>query len=55
VFLKYEVSAEEETHQIQPKASRDLKAIINRYGDTNTSGLQYAITSSGQHFAIDLK
>jgi hypothetical protein len=55
VYLKYEVSAEEETHQIAPKASKELKAVIARYGDTKASGLHFEVTRSGQHFDIDLK
>ena len=55
VYLKYEVSAEEETHQIAPKASKELKAVIARYGDPKTSPLHYEVTAGGQHFDIPLK
>lgn len=55
VFLRYDVSAEEETHAIPPKASKELKAVIAKYGDPKTSGLHYDISKNGQFIAIDLQ
>ena len=55
VYLRYDVSAEEETHQIPPKASRELRAVIARYGDPKTSPLHYEVTRSGQVFEIPLE
>ena len=55
VYLRYDVSAEEETHQIPPKASRELRAVIARYGDPKTSPLHYEVTHSGQVFEITLE
>jgi hypothetical protein len=54
VFLTYEVSAEEETHQIPPKASKELKAVIAKYGDPKTSGLHFEVTKNGEFFDIQL-
>jgi len=55
VFLKYYVNADEEEHKIQPKASRELKAVIARYGDPKTSSLHCEVTKSGQFFEFNLE
>jgi hypothetical protein len=55
VCLRYEVSVEEELHKIQPKASKELKAVIAKYGDPKTSPLHYEVTGSGQFFDIKLE
>jgi hypothetical protein len=55
VFLTYVPSNEEENHQIPPKASKELKAVIAKYGDPKTSGLRYEITKSGQVIEINLE
>jgi hypothetical protein len=55
VFLRYEVSPEEELRKIPPKASKELRAVIDRYGDPKKSPLQYEVTESGQFFDIELK
>jgi hypothetical protein len=55
IFLKYDVSPEEELHKTQPKASRELQAILAKYGDPKTSNLHYVVQRNGQHFAIDLE
>jgi hypothetical protein len=55
VFLKYFVSAEEEMHQVPPKASKELRAVINKYGDPETSTLSYEIKKNGQFIEIDLQ
>jgi hypothetical protein len=55
VFLQYDMSAEEETHQIPPKASKELRAVISKYGDPKTSGLHYDVTKNGEFFEIDLQ
>jgi hypothetical protein len=54
VFLTYVTSNEEENHQIQPKASKELKSVIAKYGDPKTSGLHYDIGADGQFFEINL-
>jgi hypothetical protein len=55
VFLTYTVSMEEELRQIPPKASKELKAVIAKYGDVTKSNLRYEITRNGQHIEIDLE
>jgi hypothetical protein len=54
VVLRYIVSNEEELHQIQPKASTELKAVIAKYADPKTSGLRVEITKGGQFIPIAL-
>ena len=55
VTLRYYVSVEEELGKIPPKASRELKAVLDKYGDPKTSPLQYEIKKGGQHFEINLE
>jgi hypothetical protein len=55
VALRYDVSVDEELGRIKPKASKELKAVIARYGDPKTSGLQVDITKSGQVIEINLE
>ena len=55
VILKYVVSAEEEDHEIPPKASKELKAILEKYKDTATSNLHYEVTTNGQVIEIPLE
>lgn len=55
VSLSYYVSVEEELRKIPPKASKELKAVIAKYGDPKTSGLEYEISKNGQVIEIDLK
>jgi hypothetical protein len=55
VFLKYFVSNAEELHEIPPKASKELKAVIAKYGDPKTSPLHYEVTKNGQFFDIKLE
>lgn len=55
VFLKYDVSLDEELHKIPPKASKELKAVIARYGDLKTSPLRAEVTRSGQVIQINLE
>src|SRR5262245_46362289 len=52
VFVKYYVSVEEELHQIPPKASNELKEVLAKYGDPQTSPLHFEITSNGQFIEI---
>jgi hypothetical protein len=54
VFLTYHTSNEEETGQAPPKASKELKAVIARYGDPKTSTLHYEI-KGGQSIDINLE
>jgi hypothetical protein len=55
VVLKYRVSAQEELHEIPPKASKELQAVIASYGDVKRSPLRYEINKNGQVIDIDLK
>src|SRR5262249_32308646 len=55
VFLTCGQRKEEESRQIPPKANKDLKAVIARYGDVKTSGLHYEVTKDGQHIEITLE
>jgi hypothetical protein len=54
VRLKYAPSAEEETHQIPPKASRELKEVIAKYNDASKSDLHYEIKENGQFIEIKI-
>jgi hypothetical protein len=55
IFLKYEVGPDEELHKVPPKASKELQAILAKYGDPKTSNLHFEVTRSGQHFEISLE
>jgi hypothetical protein len=55
VVLKYHLTTDEELHKIPPKASKELKAIIAKYGDPEKSPLHYEITHSGQVIEINLE
>src|SRR5262249_30720877 len=52
VFLKYYVGVDEELHKIPSKVSKELKAIIAKYGDLKTSRLHYEVSKNGQFFDI---
>src|SRR5262245_21221593 len=54
VFLKYNVSMDEELHKIPPKASTELKSVIAKYGDVKASPLRYEVTKNGQFIEINL-
>jgi hypothetical protein len=55
VVLKYHLGADEEMGKVAPRASRELKEIIARYGDVKKSPLHYAVTKSGQFIEINLE
>ena len=55
VFLAYHVSIEEELGKVPPKASKELKAVIAKYGDPKTSNLHYEIKENGQRIEINLE
>jgi hypothetical protein len=55
VFLRYVPSNEEDNKQIPPKASKELREVIHRYGDPKTSGLHFEITRNGQVVPIELQ
>jgi hypothetical protein len=55
VFLTYHVSNEEELGEARPKASKELKAVIGKYGDPGKSPLHYDITRTGQVIDINLE
>jgi hypothetical protein len=54
VYLKYDVSNDEYNGVIKPKASKELKALIEKYGDVKTSGLHFEVTKDGQSIDIEL-
>jgi hypothetical protein len=53
VTLRYHMTADEETHTIPPKASKELRAVIQKYSNPSSSPLHYEITKSGQ--VVDIK
>ena len=55
VWLRYYVSVEEELREIPPKASKELKAVIEKYGNADKTPLSYEVTKNGQFIEIDLK
>ena len=55
VVLKYHVSSEEEMGKTPPKASKELKAVIARYGDMSKSTIHREITKNGQYVEIELE
>jgi hypothetical protein len=55
VSLRYFPSGPEELGQAPPKASRELKAVIARYGDPEKSPLHVEVTRSGQSLEINLE
>jgi hypothetical protein len=55
VSLRYFPSGPEDLGQAPPKASRELKAVIAKYGDPDKSPLHVEVTSSGQVLEINLE
>jgi hypothetical protein len=55
VYLHYYVDVDEELGRRPPKASKELKAVIAKYGSQSTSPLRYEITRSGQFIEINLE
>jgi hypothetical protein len=55
VSLRYFPSNEEELGQAPPKAPKDLKAVLARYGDPDKSPLHVEVTRSGQFLEINLE
>ena len=55
VSLRYFPSGPEELGQAPPKAPKELKAVIARYGDPDRSPLHVEITQSGQFLEINLE
>ena len=53
VFLTYHVSNEEELGQTE-KAPKELRAVIDSFGDPKTSPLHYDVTRNGQFIDIKL-
>ena len=53
VILRYEVSADEEQHKTPPKASKELQAIIAKFGDPKKSPFHYEV-KGGDEFEIKL-
>jgi hypothetical protein len=54
VTLKYHLSAAEEAREISPKASKEMREVIDRYKDLSKTTLQVDITTSGQFLEIKL-
>jgi hypothetical protein len=54
VTLRYNVTSDEETHKVPPKASKELKAVIAKYGDPSTSTLKADVTKDGQVIDIEI-
>src|SRR5262249_27779478 len=52
VFLTYYVNVDEELHKIPPKASKELKAVIAKYGNVKTSPLHVEVTKNGEFFDL---
>jgi hypothetical protein len=55
IYLKYDVSADEELHKIPPKASKELREVISRYGDPEKCKLGCEITKDGQFIDLTLE
>jgi hypothetical protein len=55
VVLKYYLSADEEVGKTPPKASRQLQAVLVKYGDPKTSPLKYEVKKGGQVFEIEIE
>jgi hypothetical protein len=55
VTLRYHLTADEEMGKAKPKASRELKKVIDKYGDLKTSPLHYEVTHNGQVIEINLE
>jgi hypothetical protein len=55
VALRYHLSNEEELGQAPPKAPKELKAVISRYGDPDRSPLHVEVTQGGQFLEINLE
>ena len=55
VSLRYFPSGPEDLGQAPPKASKELKAVIAKYGDPERSPLHYEITTNGQFLEINLE
>ena len=53
IYLRYNVSAEEELGNIPPKANKELRAVIDRYGVTKQTPLMYEV-KGGEFFDIEL-
>jgi hypothetical protein len=55
VVLQYHLSAQEEIHEVPPKASKELRTVIDKYGDVKKSTLHYEAKKSGEFFDIKLE
>jgi hypothetical protein len=55
VWLSYVVGREEERGWVPPKASREVKTVILRYGDPKKSSLHYEVNKNGEVVNIDLQ
>jgi hypothetical protein len=55
VLLQYHLTAQEEMHEVPPKASKELKAVIAKYGEKSKTTLHYEVTKSGQFIEINLE
>jgi hypothetical protein len=55
VRLSYVVGADEERGRVPPKASKEVKEVILRYGDPQKSPLHYDVNKNGEVFNIELQ
>ncbi len=55
VILRYNVSSDELTHKVPPRASSELKEVIARYADLDSSPLKYEVKRSGDFFDIKIE
>jgi len=55
VCLTYVISNEEDLGKIQPRVSKETKAVLSGYADPKKSSLHFDVTSNGQVIDIDLR
>jgi hypothetical protein len=53
--VEYHATSEEGMGTAPPHASKELKAILAKYGDPKKSPLHYEVTKNGDYFEIELK
>lgn len=55
VVLQYHMSAQEELHEVPPKASKEVRAVIEKYSDIKKSQLHFEAKKNGEFFDIKLE
>ena len=53
--LRYHLTADEEMGKTPPKASKELKSVIAKYGESKTSKLHFEVKKDGDFFDIVLE